>query len=84
MKLIDQLYTQGFQPFEERFSNAVATNKRVVGDASAWMETVRVYMDEYTQSIDEDPHYIAYSMLDRNGADAIIENGEAVVNRNLK
>jgi hypothetical protein len=64
MKVIDALYHQGFSPFEERFMAAMSENKRLVGDAQSWMETAKDQLDNYTQRIMDDPHYIAYSMLD--------------------
>lgn len=34
--------------FEERFSGAIEANKRIVGDAQAWMEGAKGHMDVYT------------------------------------
>ena len=47
MKVIDQLYAN-YAPFEEKYVQAQNANKRMIGEAQAWMEKAKQALDEYS------------------------------------
>jgi len=83
MKAIDSLY-QGFQQFEDKFSQARAHNSKMVNEGQAWMDRAKQTLDEYTLQIGADPHYIPFEMVDakkNSAADDILNAGELLIER---
>ena len=83
MKFIDQVYTH-YGQFEDKFTQALNQNKRMIADGYTWMEKAKSALDEYSHKTMENPSYIAYDMLDCRQNEDILTMGESVLDRNEK
>jgi hypothetical protein len=58
---------------------------KLIDDAERWLKTAKVKLDNFTKNSENNPHYIAFDMIENKkhkggSAEDFIETGENIVN----
>ena len=79
MKILDELHSNHFPEFEERFAAAKQENQSALRSVTSLIDDTQAMLDHSSKNLSLNKHYIEYELTDPDNLDKILSRAEDIL-----